>query len=92
MRSLVPSGKLYTIRFSHQARKDVQKLTPLLRNKLRDILMEVIAKNPYEGKRLLGDLAGSYSYRLTFKDRIVYHIDEEARMVFIERARTHYGE
>jgi Txe/YoeB family toxin of toxin-antitoxin system len=82
----------YTIRFSHQAKKDVEKLTPLLKKKLKDILIEVIAKNPYEGKRLLGDLAGSYSYRLTFKDRIVYHVDEHERIVFIERARTHCGE
>ena len=82
----------YTIRFSHQAKKDVEKLTPLLQKKLKDILIEVIAKNPYEGKRLLGDLAGSYSYRLTFKDRIVYHVEEKERIVFIERARTHYGE
>jgi Txe/YoeB family toxin of toxin-antitoxin system len=92
MRFLVPSGKPYAIRFSHQAKKDVEKLTPVLKKKLRDILLEVIAPNPYEGKKLLGDLAGSCSYRLTFKDRIVYHIDEKEHVVFIERARTHYGE
>ena len=48
--------------------------------------------NPYEGKRLLGDLAGSYSYRLTYKDRIVYSLDEKQRTIYIERARTHYGD
>jgi Txe/YoeB family toxin of Txe-Axe toxin-antitoxin module len=40
----------------------------------------------------LGDLSGSYSYRLTYKDRIVYSLDEERRIVYVERARTHYGE
>ena len=44
-------------------------LTPKLRSKLRDILVHVIAQNPHEGKKLLGDLVGSYSYRLTYKDR-----------------------
>lgn len=82
----------YEIRITKQARKDIEKLTPKLRRKLRTILVEVISENPYEGKALLGDLAGNYSYRLTYKDRIVYSIDEDARTVFIKRARTHYGE
>ncbi len=86
------SSKPYSIRFSHQAKKDVEKLPPLLKKKLKDILIEVIAKDPYEGKSLLGDLAGSYSYRLTFKDRIVYQIDQKEHTIFIERARTHYGQ
>ena len=81
----------YEIRITRQAGKDIAALTPKLRDKLRDILVQVIAENPYEGKKLLGDLAGSYSYRLTFKDRIVYSVDEAAKTVYIERARTHYG-
>lgn len=82
----------YEIRITKQAKKDIEKLTPKLRRKLRTILVEVISENPYEGKPLLGDLAGNYSYRLTYKDRIVYSIDENAHIVFIKRARTHYGE
>ncbi len=83
---------LYDIRFSRHARKDVERLTPAIKAKLKAILFEVMAINPYEGKKLLGDLSGSYSYRLTFQDRIVYQIDEKTRTVYIERARTHYGE
>jgi mRNA interferase RelE/StbE len=63
-----------------------------LKKKLRAILIEVLANNPYEGKKLLGDLAGSYSLRLTYHDRVVYSIDEETQTVYIERARTHYGD
>ena len=54
--------------------------------------MEIIAKNPFQGKKLLGDLAGSYSYRLSYKDRIVYSIDPKGKMAYIERAATHDGE
>ena len=75
-----------------QAKRDVQHLPPKLKAKLRDILVEVIARNRYEGKKLLGDLAGSYSYRLLYKDRIVYSLDEARQIAYIERARTHYGE
>ncbi len=82
----------WEIRFTKQAKKDVDQLPPKLKAKLRDILLEVLAHNPYEGKGLLGDLVGSYSYRLTYKDRIVYGLDEKRRIIYIERARTHYGE
>jgi Txe/YoeB family toxin of Txe-Axe toxin-antitoxin module len=81
----------WEIRFTRQAKKDVASLSPKLKAKLYDVLVEVIARNPYNGKKLLGDLAGSYSYRLTFKDRIVYSLDEARRIVYIERARSHYG-
>ena len=82
----------FEIRFTKQARKDVEKLSPKLKAKLRDILVEVLAHEPYAGKRLLGELEGSYSYGLTFKDRIVYSLDEKRRILYVERARTHYGD
>ncbi len=82
----------WEVRFTKRAKKDAQTLSPKLQSKLRDILLEVLSRNPHEGKKLLGDLAGSYSYRLTYKDRIVYSLDEERRIIYIERARTHYGE
>jgi mRNA-degrading endonuclease RelE of RelBE toxin-antitoxin system len=82
----------YAIRITHQAKKDIENLEPKIKQKLRVILEEVVASNPYQGKKLIGDLKGSYSLRLTFKDRIVYSIDEEGRTVYVERARTHYGD
>ena len=82
----------WEIRFTKQARKDVEKLSPKLKAKLRDILVEVLAQEPYAGKRLVGELEGSYSYRLTFQDRIVYSLDEKRRILYVERARTHYGD
>ncbi len=82
----------YEVRLTRRAEKDVKKLTPQLRRKLYEILTEVIAQEPFQGKKLIGDLAGSYSYRLTYKDRIVYSINAKERVVYIERAATHYGE
>ena len=82
----------YEIQVTRRAEKDIHKLIPQLKRKLYDILTEVIAQDPFQGKKLVGDLAGSYSYRLTYKDRIVYSIDTKNRIVYIERAATHYGE
>lgn len=84
--------KPYAIRFTKEAAKDIRKLPPRLRKKLREILLADIAVDPFSGKRLVGDLQGFYSVRLTYKDRIVYSIDEDRRTVFVHRARTHYGE
>jgi Txe/YoeB family toxin of Txe-Axe toxin-antitoxin module len=88
----VTNDSPYTILITRQAKKDIEILQPKLKEKLRTILTEVIAKNPYEGKKLVGGLAGSYSYRLTYQDRIVYSVDEATRTIYLERARTHYGE
>lgn len=82
----------YEVRLTRRAEKDVKKLTPQLRRKLYEVLTEVIAHDPFHGKKLVGDLAGSYSCRLTYKDRVVYSIDAKSRVVYIERAATHYGE
>ena len=82
----------YEICFTREAAKDVRKLTPRLRRKLREILLETIAVEPLSGKRLVGDLTGFYSFRLSYRDRIVYSIDDKARIVIVHRARTHHGD
>ncbi|MFI5348351.1 MAG: type II toxin-antitoxin system RelE/ParE family toxin [Elusimicrobiota bacterium] len=82
----------YEIRITRQARKDIDALAPKLRRRLHDILVNLIAENPYDGKKPLGDLAGSYSVRLNLKDRVVYSVHEARKTVYIERARTHYGD
>ena len=82
----------YEIRFTREAAKDVRKLTPKLRQKLQAILTESISRSPRIGQRLVGDLQGFYSVRLTYKDRIVYTINEREKIVIIHRAKTHYGD
>ena len=82
----------YAIRFTKEAAKDVDKLPPRLKEKLKVILRHQVAPNPQCGKRLVGDLAGFLSLRLTYKDRVVYSVDDDTRTVFIHRARTHYGD
>ena len=84
--------KPYEIRFTREAAKDVKKLSPRLKNKLRSILLNRIALEPYSGKKLVGDLQGFYSIRLSYQDRIVYSINRNKRIVFVHRARTHYGD
>lgn len=82
----------YQIVFTKLAQKDVAKLSPKLKNKLKDILRNKIAIAPETGKPLMGDLKGYYSVRLSFQDRIVYRIEQGQCIVLVVRAKTHYGE
>ena len=83
--------KPFAIRFTKEAAKDVKKLSPRLKRKLREMLQDDIATDPLSGKKLVGDLLGFYSVRLTHKDRVVYSVDKTPRTVYVHRARTHYG-
>ena len=82
----------FQVRFSKQAHKDIQKLTPKLREKAKDIIRNRISVSPHSGKPLTGSMKGYYSVRLTYQDRIVYSIDDEQIIVFILRTKTHYGD
>jgi mRNA interferase RelE/StbE len=82
----------YAIRFTKEAARDVDKLPARLKEKLKIVLREQVAPNPRCGKRLVGDLAGFFSLRLSYKDRLVYSVDDDSRTVFVHRARTHYGD
>ena len=79
------------IRITKQALKDIRTFLLKIKKKLKDIFNEVLAVTPYEGKRLLGDLEGNFSMRLNIRDRIVYSIDEEKKVVYVKRARTYMG-
>jgi len=80
----------FRVEVTRRAIKDIEHLSPKLKKKLRDILLNRIAMDPLSGKKLVGDLSGYRSVRLTLRDRIVYRVDEDRRVIYILRARTHY--
>lgn len=82
----------YRVRFTRQAEKDIARLTEKLRAKLKDIVRNRLAVDPYSGKPLTGLLKGYWSMRLSYQDRIVYCIQEDALVGMVLRARTHYGD
>ena len=82
----------FEILFTKQAKKDIQSLSPKLKAKLRLIILDVISVDPFQGKKLMGDLDGNFSYRLSLKDRIVYSVNKKKKIVYVKRARTHYGD
>jgi addiction module RelE/StbE family toxin len=83
---------VYEVRFTKEAKKDIIKLSPKLKQKLKKIIQDTLIINPYDGKKLVGDLAGFFSIRLSYKDRIIYTIDDTQKLIYIHRAKTHYGD
>lgn len=82
----------YKLEFTKQAQKDISKLSPKLKRKLKSILRNKISVAPESGKALVGDLKGYFSVRLSFQDRIVYRIENDRCVVVVIRAKTHYGD
>ena len=81
---------VYTI----QAQKDAKKLAAAgLQFKVIQ-LIEIIKENPWQNppsfEKLVGDLSGAYSRRITIQHRLVYEIIEEKKTIKIIRMWTHY--
>jgi toxin YoeB len=84
----------WKIVFTKQAQKDAGKLAAAgLKDKAVELL-EIIRENPFHTpprfEKLMGDLAGAYSRRITIQHRLVYEVLEQERTIKIIRMWTHY--
>ena len=80
--------------YTKQAQKDATKLNSSGLKKKAQLILELLAEDPYKTpppyERLVGDLAGAYSRRINIQHRIVYQIIKEKKIVKIIRMWTHY--
>jgi len=93
MRERTPLVK-WELVFTKHAQKDSKKNAAAgLRDKT-DRLLEVLRKNPFQTpppyEKLVGDLAGAYSRRITIQYRLVYQVLEQEKIVKVLRLWTHY--
>lgn len=91
---MVASSAEWELRFSKRAQKDKVKLEEAgLWSGVLDLL-QVIQRNPWQTppsvEKLRGDLTGMLSRRITYTHRLVYDVDQEARIVKILSMWTHY--
>lgn len=84
----------WTLVFTQQAQKDAKKLASTHLKSKAQILLEVVAKNPYQNpppyEKLVGDLAGAYSRRINIQHRLVYQVLESMKTVKVLRMWAHY--
>jgi len=80
--------------FTRQAQKDAQQLARAgLRPKAEELLA-ILRRDPRQSpppfEKLIGDLAGAHSRRISIQHRLVYQILDEQRIVKVLRMWTHY--
>jgi Txe/YoeB family toxin of toxin-antitoxin system len=84
----------WRIVFTKQAQKDARKLAAAGLRPRAEKLLQLLAANPFGRppyfEKLVGDLAGAYSRRITIQRRLVYQVLEKERVVKVLRMSTHY--
>jgi Txe/YoeB family toxin of toxin-antitoxin system len=80
--------------FTKQAQKDAEKLAAAgLKPKAQSLLV-ILEENPYQTpppfEKLVGDLSGAYSRRISIQHRMVYQVLDDAKTVKVLRMWTHY--
>ena len=80
--------------FTRQAAKDARKIAQAGLKPQAQRLLDILAENPFQTpppcEKLLGDLSGACSRRITIQHRLVYQVLEAVRTVKVLRMWTHY--
>lgn len=85
---------VWRVVFTKQAQKDAKKLSAADLRPKAEQLLDILRENPYQSpppfEKLLGDLSGAYSRRITLQHQLVYQVLEKEKVVKIIRMWTHY--
>ena len=85
---------LWKVTFHRHARKDAVLVERSGLRARAEAILELLAQDPFASpppfEKLIGDLAGAYSRRLTIQHRVVYTVLEDTHEVRVLRMWTHY--
>lgn len=85
---------MWRVVFTKRALKDAKKLSAAGLRSKTEKLLDMLRENPYQTsppfEKLLGDLSGAYSRRITIQHRLVYQVIAEEKVVKVIRMWTHY--
>ena len=85
---------MYSIVYTKRAKSDIVKLKEAGLDKKAKSLIDLLRDNPFVSpptfEKLIGDLNGAYSRRISIKHRLVYQVDENEKTVKIIMMWTHY--
>ena len=88
------SGNMWQVKFSKEAEKDKKLLKSAGLEERTKKLLNVLSVNPYQNppsyEKLVGNLKGYYSRRISIQHRIVYKVYDEEKIVVIHAMWTHY--
>ena len=84
----------WTLYYTKQAQKDARKIAASGLKDKAQALLRIIEHNPYQNpptyEKLVGDLAGAYSRRLSLQHRLVYQVLSEQAAVKVLRMWSRY--
>jgi Txe/YoeB family toxin of toxin-antitoxin system len=80
--------------YTKHAQKDAEKLAAAGLKAKAQSLLAVLEQNPYQTpppfEKLVGDLTGACSRRISIQHRLVYQVLDDANTVKVLRMWTHY--
>jgi toxin YoeB len=84
----------WTLFYTKEAEKDSKKLKQAGLKERAESLLRVIEQNPFQNpppfEKLVGDLQGLYSRRISIQHRLVYQVLQDEQAVKVLRMWTHY--
>ena len=84
----------WSIVYTRQAAKDARKIAASNLKRQTQRLLDIIERNPFQNpppyEKLVGDLAGAYSRRISMQHRLVYQVYRAEHTIKVIRMWTHY--
>lgn len=84
----------WKIVFTKQTQKDAKKIKQAGLKLQIQRLIEILSEDPFQSPppyhKLVGDLDGAYSRRITIQHRLVYQVFKKSKTVKVIRMWTHY--
>jgi Txe/YoeB family toxin of toxin-antitoxin system len=81
--------------YTKQAQKDAKRLAAAGLKPRAQELLDVLADDPFRSppsfEKLVGDLHGAYSRRISIQHRLVYQVLKDEHAVKVLRMWTHYA-
>ena len=85
---------MWRVVFARQAQKDAKEVASSGLRSKAEHLLGILKKNPFQSpppfEKLVGDLTGAYSRRITIQHRLVYQVLKREKILKVLRMWTHY--
>jgi Txe/YoeB family toxin of toxin-antitoxin system len=85
---------MWRILFTRQVQKDAKKVASSGLRPRVEHLLGLLKENPFQTpppfEKLVGDLTGAYSRRISIQHRLVYQVLKREKIVKVLRMWTHY--
>lgn len=85
---------MWNIKYEKRVQKDLTKLKHANLSKNAARMIEILKSDPFSPKfeKLIGDMDGLFSRRISLKHRLIYRVSKKEQTIFVISMWSHYGE